>query len=69
MPLSMFLTRHGCSTTEMARDGIGSHGAVWAGVFSRCTVVSSVFMVGDGSSLGLWLWLWLRGGGDAGVQV
>ena len=26
--LWMFLTMHGCSTTEMARDGIGSHGAV-----------------------------------------
>jgi len=47
----------------MARDGIGSHGAVWATVFSRCTVVSSVFMVGDGSSPRV------GGRGDAGVQV
>jgi hypothetical protein len=37
MPLSMFLTMHGCSTTEMARDGMGNHGAC------RCSslVVSS----------------------------
>lgn len=27
MPLSTFLMMHGCSTTEMARDGMGSHGA------------------------------------------
>jgi hypothetical protein len=29
MPLSTFLMMQGCSTTEMARDGMGNHGANW----------------------------------------
>lgn len=29
MPLSTFLMIHGCSTTEIAREGMGSHGADW----------------------------------------
>lgn len=31
MPLSTFLTRHGCSTTDTAREGICSHGAACSG--------------------------------------
>jgi hypothetical protein len=29
MPLSTFLMMQGCSTTEMARDGMSNHGANW----------------------------------------
>jgi hypothetical protein len=43
MPLSMFLIMHGCSTTEMARAGMGNQGASgwWSSPIRPC----SVFMV------------------------
>lgn len=52
MPLSMFLMRHGCSTTEMARDGTCSHGAVCSTAFSwvDTTSVWTAVMEGDGSA-------------------
>lgn len=34
MPFSTFLMMAGCSTTEMARDGIGSHDACWLSPFA-----------------------------------
>jgi len=44
MPLSMFLTMHGCSTTEMARDGMGSQGACCCLSFV-CMASCSVVMI------------------------
>jgi hypothetical protein len=44
MPLSMFLTMHGCSTTEMVRDGMGSQGACCC-VSLATTTLGSVVMV------------------------
>ena len=42
MPLSTFLMMQGCSTTDMARDGMGSHGAV---CFSSAPTETCVAMV------------------------
>lgn len=42
MPFSTFLMMAGCSTTEMARDGIGSHDACWLSPFAVCVGCSSL---------------------------
>lgn len=44
MPLSTFLTMHGCSTTEMARHGMGSKGASCFSLLASVTLYS-LFMV------------------------
>jgi hypothetical protein len=48
MPLSTFLTMHGCSTAEMARDGIGSHGACCGSSLGAATCCSLSMVVSDG---------------------
>jgi hypothetical protein len=45
MPLSTFLTMHGCSTTEIAREGMDSHGACCCSSGFGAVIAWSSFMV------------------------
>lgn len=55
MPLSTFLTMAGCSTTETARDGIGSHGACWFSVVD--VALSMLYYTAKGLELENLSWL------------